>query len=143
APEQENLALGSLLVAAIVAGYMPGSMRINTLGSVDSGQSIIVANNDSLVGCRASECNTLLLYIEEDQRAAIYDELQAYASFHTSIRYGDKQLALSSMEEFAHQRFIFLYAVVVVTLLVSLIGIYYTMHAFVNGRRREFAILFS
>lgn len=142
-PEQENLPLGNLLVAAIVDGYMPGSMSINTLAYVDSEQSIIGANKDSLVGSRAREWNTLLLYIDEDQRAAIYDELQAYASFHTSIRYGDKQLALSSMEEFAHQRFIFLYAIVVVTLLVSLIGIYYTMHAFVNGRRREFAILFS
>ncbi|URN92648.1 MAG: ABC transporter permease [Candidatus Pristimantibacillus lignocellulolyticus] len=142
-PEQEDLPRGNLLIAAIVDGYMPGSMSINTLAYVDAEQSIVGADKESLVGSRAREWNTLLLYIDEEQRTAIYEELHAYASFYTSIRYSDKQLALSSMEEFAHQRFIFLYAIVAVTLLVSAIGIYYTMHAFVNGRRREFAVLFS
>ncbi|HIW35294.1 MAG TPA: hypothetical protein IAA29_21205 [Candidatus Paenibacillus intestinavium] len=142
-PEQEGSLLGTLRIAAIVDGYMPGSMSINTLAYVDAEQSIVGADKESLVGSRAREWNTLLLYINEEQRAAIYEELHAYASFYTSIRYSDKQIALSSMEEFAHQRFIFLYAIVAVTILVSAIGIYYTMHAFVNGRRREFAILFS
>lgn len=142
-PEHDDQQLGNLEVAAIVEGYLPGSMSIDKIAYVDANQSIIGADQASPAGSRAREWNTLLLYIENESREAIFEELEAYASFYTNVRFGDKQQALSSMEEFANQRFIFLYSIVAVTLLVSAIGIFYTMKAFVYQRRKEFAILFS
>lgn len=142
-PERKNEPIGNLQITAIVDGYLPGSMSLKTVAYVDADHSIVGADPESPVGSRARAWNTLLIDIEEEQRASIYEELQAYASFYTSIRFGDKQLALHEMEQFVHQRFMFLYAIIAVTLLVSAIGIYYTMHAFVNQRRKEFAILFS
>ncbi|QUG43118.1 ABC transporter permease [Psychrobacillus sp. INOP01] len=123
--------MGEVKVASVIP-YIPGD---------GAEEGVIIDRNNPIIEERDISIRSILIDTEENMKPIIFEKLESMNNEYPELYWSSLEEELSSIDKQINERFMLLWIILSITIIIALFGVMNALNANIQSNRREYAIL--